>query len=138
MEATINVEKTVNLKTIHVKAEVRYWEDAYVNGVSDDEGDLIPCRDGDFWCPEIDIDSGVILNWEKGKTAKVHYKVCDCCGWDIKDEEGNIVASVDDDYVPNTLSPADSGYGDYIIMNIDENGKIDRWYFEVDDFYDRD
>ena len=65
-------------------AGVRYWEDAEVNGVSDSENPpTIPCAefihaDNEYrWRPIIDIDNGVITNWEKGFTAQVHYKVCD-------------------------------------------------------------
>lgn len=69
MKAKIKIEKEVELKTLSVKAGVRYWEDAEVNGVEDTDGTLIPCRNGDDWCPEIDIETGRILNWEQGKTA---------------------------------------------------------------------
>ena len=30
--------------------------------------------------------------------------------------------------------PEGRGYGDYIIMNIDENGKIANWKFNPEDF----
>ena len=77
MKATVKIEKEVELKTLVVKAGVRYYEDATVNGVEDTEGDLIPCKQGELWCPIIDIDSGVITNWKQGVKAEVHYKVCD-------------------------------------------------------------
>jgi len=44
MKRTIKVEKEVDIKTLHVQANVRYWEDATVNGVEDEEGTLMPCR----------------------------------------------------------------------------------------------
>lgn len=47
MKITIKVEKEVEIKTLEVRAGVRYWEDATVNGNEDSEGELIPCREGD-------------------------------------------------------------------------------------------
>lgn len=53
---------------------------------------------------------------------------------DLVDENGNILLHAEDGYVPDTLCPAESGHGDYIIMNIDENGQIEDWEFNVEDF----
>lgn len=139
MKVKIKVEKEVELKTLNVKAEVRYWEDSKVNGENDtDNGENMPCRNGGLWCPIIDIATGKILNWEQGKTASIHYKICDCCGWELIDKEGDTVLSAEDGYVPNTLSPKKSGYGDYIIMDIDENGIIQDWDFNFNDFQDEE
>ncbi len=139
MKVILKIEKEVEIKTLTVKAGVRYWEDTEINGEQDsDNGDNIPCKKGGLWRPEIDIDSGRILNWEIGKNAKVHYKVSDCCGWEIRDNDGNIVVSQEDGYVPDSLCPEENGYGDYIIMDIDENGMIDKWDFDIDDFIDGD
>lgn len=134
MKVKMFIEAEVEIKTLIVKAKVRYWEDADVNGVSDENGDLIPCRIGDIWQPIIDIDTGIIQNWVQGTKAEIHYKVCDCCAWQILDANGNIVIKQGDGYVPDTLCPKESGYGDYIIMDIDENGKIDGWMFNIQDF----
>jgi len=134
MKAEISVKKEVEIKTLEVKAGVRYWEDAEVNGVDDDMGDLIPCRDGDLWRPIIDIDTGVISNWVKGTTAEIHYKVCDDGSYYLKDEKGETVLSIENNYVPSILSPKEKGYGDYIIMDIDENGKIQDWKCDISSF----
>jgi hypothetical protein len=133
MKAKINTTKEVELKTIHVKANVRYWEDATINGVEDENGDLTPCREGDLWCPIIDIDTGIIQNWEQGKKADIHFKVCDQCSYELKDSDNVTHYSVEDEYVPNTLCPKERGYGDYIIMDIDVNGQIKNWRPEVSD-----
>ena len=138
MKATIKIEKEVELKTLVVKAGVRYYEDATVNGVEDTEGDLIPCKNGDLWCPIIDIDSGVIINWEQGVKAEVHYKVCDEGSYYLQDAEGNTVLSIENNYVPKMMCPKESGYGDYIIMDIDENGKISNFRQILDGFVDED
>lgn len=139
MKATITVQKEVDLRTLHVSAHVRYWQDADVNGESDTEdGDNIPCKEGDSWKPVIDLESGVIKNWEKGKTASVHYKVCDRCGWFLEDKDGSRYAEVYNEYVPRILCPADNGYGDYIIMEIDESGKIKNWLPIINDLFKND
>lgn len=135
MKVEIKVRKEVDLKVLSVKANVRYWEDSEVNGENDNEnGDNIPCKDGDLWIPEINIETGTILNWRLGTTAEIHYKVVDQCGWELKDHESNIVLSQEDGYVPDTLCPKESGYGDYIVMSIDGNGIIEDWEFNIDDF----
>jgi hypothetical protein len=134
MKATIKIEREVDIKTLVVMAGVRYYEDAIVNGKEDTNGDLIPCKDGELWCPIIDVDSGVILNWKEGVTAEVHYKVCDNGCYYLQDEEGNTVLSIEEDYVPKIMSPKENGWGDYIIMDIDEVGKISNWKQTLDGF----
>ena len=65
MKVKIKVEKEVELKTLLVKAGVRYWNDSEINGENDtEEGDNIPCKLGDLWSPEIEIGTGKILNWK--------------------------------------------------------------------------
>ena len=135
MKIKIKVEKEFDICTLQVKADVRYWEDSEINGENDSkDGDNVPCKVNGNWCPEIDIEIGKIINWEQGKTAEIHYKVADGCGWELKDENGLVVLSLEDGYVPDTLCPKESGYGDYIIMDIDENGMISDWNFEIEDF----
>lgn len=138
MKATITIKKEVEVKTCLVKAEVMYWEDGTVNGIKDEDGDLIPCRIGDEWCPEIDIDNGKILNWKQGIKADVHYQICDSGSYYLKDHYGNIILSIEDNYVPNKLIP---GYfGDYIIMDINENGFITNWNKNpsIEEFYENE
>lgn len=138
MKTTIKVEKEVELKTLAVKAGVRYWEDAKVDGVKDVDGSLIPCRQGDLWCPIIDINSGFITNWKQGVKAEVHYKVCDAGSYFLQDAEGNNVLSIEENYVPDIMCPKESGWGDYIIMDIDENGQIANWKVTLDGFIDEE
>ena len=87
-----------------------------------------------MWCPEIDLKTGKILNWEEGKEADIHFKVCDQCSWSILGNEGEEVVSVENKYVPSSLSPKENGYGDYIIMEIDKYGQIKNWKVELSDF----
>lgn len=68
MKVTINKPTDYNAVKMEVFAHVRYWEDSEINGEEDTEdGDNIPCKKGENWCPVIIIDTGVIENWGKGK-----------------------------------------------------------------------
>ncbi len=110
---------------IEVEAGVRYWEDAIVNGVEDEDGSRIPCRVGDSWCPTINLDTGEVVGWPSGTEADVHYKVCDDGRYWLQDADGNRIASREG-YVPDDfLCHTGNGYGDYIIMSIDGDGKVE-------------
>lgn len=132
MLVKIQVTRQFDVKILSVEAGVRYWEDATVNGVEDVDGSLIPFRIDDAWCPEIDIETGVVIDWPKGVTANIHYKVCDDGLYHLKDDTGEIVLTKNG-YVPSIMCPNGGGYGDYIIMIIDENGKIGDWNPTVED-----
>ena len=85
----------------------------------------MPFADDDFWCPVIDLDNGKIVDWPSGITASIQYKVCDECEIDCVDDEGNVICTNDNNYyVPDFLCPKEKGYGDYIMMEVDENGFI--------------
>ena len=128
MKITLNIPQDFEAKYLQVSAHVRYWEDAEVDGQNDtEEGCNIPCKKDDCWCPIINIDNGVIENWEKGKTANIHYKVCDECSYEIIDDKGVSILSQVNEYVPDILCPKERGYGDYIIMDILEDGTIQDW-----------
>lgn len=133
MSYTISVKKEVPVTTLKCDIGVRYWEDGVVDGGEDENGDLMPLRVGDDWRPIIDLETGIIRDWPAGKTASVHYKVCDSGVYHLLNEEGEIVFTKEG-YVPSILSPGGSGYGDYVIMDIDEKGKIDGWQVDLSDF----
>lgn len=134
MKTKIKIEKEVDIHTLDVRAKVRYFEDAIVNGVEDVNGDLMPCMDRGIWKPLINLDTGIIENWTQGKTASVHYKVCDAGCYYLLEEDGDCVLSIEEDYVPKILCPKENGYGDYIIMDIDENGQIANWNPTIEEF----
>lgn len=135
MKIKLKIEKEFEVKYLQAKCGARYWEDSRINGVEDtEEGENIPCKEGDYWCPLIELETGKILNWEIGKTAEIYYKCCDDGFYSLLDEEKTIVKQVEG-YVPEIMCPVENGYGDYVIMNIDENGQIQNWnpdfsYFE--------
>lgn len=144
MKLTINKPVNYEAKFLKVDAGVRYWNDAKVNGVEDTDVEetgnapTIPCAEymseqnrvlhgNDWrWRPIIDIDEGKIVNWKQGVTAHIHYKVCDDGIYEVIEANGNVVAA-HEGYVPNIMCPAGEGFGDYIIMNVGENGIIEGW-----------
>jgi hypothetical protein len=121
------MDKIELARYIEVIADVRYWDDANVNGEVDIDG-KIPLRDGNSWHPIIDIFSGQILGWPIGTSASVHYKVCDAGDYWLLDENKERILKWYGQYVPDDVLCVDTkGYGDYIIFQIDTNGKIINW-----------
>lgn len=115
-------------KYIEVRAEVRYWEDASVNGVEDADGSLIPMRDENSWAPVIRLADGMVMGWRQGVKADVHYKVCDGGEYWLLDDKKNRVAKWAGYYVPNDfLCHGGNGYGDYIILKIGADSVIENW-----------
>ncbi|MFA5630317.1 MAG: hypothetical protein WC997_02295 [Porticoccaceae bacterium] len=113
---------------IEVDADVRYWEDATVNGVEDIDGTLVPCRKGDAWAPTIRLADGYIKGWPEGTTASIYYKVCDQGLYWLLSEGGLRIAKWRGDYVPdNILCVGENGYGDYIIFKVNGDGFIENW-----------
>lgn len=112
---------------LHVEAEVRYWEDADVNGVEDEDGQ-IPLRDGDLWKPIIDLRTGQVQGWPSGTTADIHYKVCDQGEYWLANKAGDRKFKWGGYYVPDKLlCVGDRGYGDYIIFKVGADGRIIGW-----------
>lgn len=126
MTIEITKKETVDIKFLQVSAGVRYWEDGVVCGVDDEEGALIPHRVGDRWEPKIEIESGRIVDWPANVSASLHYKVCDDGKYSLLNESCSIVLQKEG-YVPDVMCPKEEGYGDYIIMDINEEGFIQNW-----------
>ena len=138
-------------KRILVSCQPRYWNDSEVNGREDidfiitrgDGQPQIPCAEkikdesekclySDHWAwrPIIDVETGQITNWDEQVDAYVHYKVCDEFECIFQDENGLIITAYDG-YVPPFMYPKREGYGDYIILDIDECGYIQHWDKEL-------
>ena len=143
--------KKIDCKRILVSCQPRYWNDSEVNGVYDidfyeSKGvgiPLMPCAEqikdkptdcihSDHWAwrPIIDVETGQITNWDKQVDALVHYKVCDAFECIFQDGDGLIITQYDG-YVPPFMYPKREGYGDYIILDIDECGYIQHWDKEI-------
>jgi hypothetical protein len=127
---TVKVKKEVEVTYLYVDAGPRFWCDITLNGERNDDddwdGEGIPCKNGDRWQPIIYLKTGQIINWKEGNVASTHFKVCDDGMYYLKDEDNNIVAEKEG-YVPDILDPYNDGYGDYIILDIDENGFINKF-----------
>lgn len=137
MKIEIKETKEVDVRYLKAECGVRYWEDGEVNGSEDTDGELIPCRVRDSWCPTIDLDTGIINDWPTGTTASVHYKVCDAGIYKLLDADKNVIREIDG-YVPGMMSPGGSGYGDYVIMTIGEDGKIENWNPSLEEFEEQE
>lgn len=124
MLLTIADEKEINPKYIKVSAQVRYWDDAEINGESDENGVNVPFKNGDLWEPTIDIDAGTVIDWPENTSASFHFKVCDAGNYFLLDSEKTIIAERYENYVPDGLCHGDNGHGDYIIFSVDTDGKI--------------
>lgn len=133
MKVKLVIEKEFDVKYLKAEVGARYWEDSSVDGVEDSEGDLIPCREGEYWAPVIDIETGIIINWDQGKTAKIHYKSCDDNVFTLLDSKQEPIKSIEG-YVIDMMCPVGEGFGDYVIMHIDANGKIDKFEAKFDEF----
>ncbi len=133
-ELTVPVSKDIPVKYLLADMDVRYWEDAKVNGVEDDnDNPKMPLKSGDAWIIRVDLETGQIADWPQGTTAETHYKICDAGIYSVLDAQMNEVAKIDG-YVPSMLSPKDSGYGDYAIMDIDQNGFIQNFKADLSCF----
>lgn len=122
-----------NAKYLKVEADVRYWDDAYINGEQDESGKNVPFKDGSTWIPVIDLENGLVVDWPKGVTGDFHFKVCDAGTYYLLDSDKNIIASRFNNYVPDGLCHGDRGYGDYIIFKVDGDGKIENYKLSLDD-----
>ena len=149
MKVKIKVSKEIDVRFLGIDAGVRYWEDAEVNGEDDIDfmetgGEGTPkipfatkvkykpekhiCSDHYRWKPVIDVEKGCIVGWPKGTTAKVHYKICEDGAYSLLDADYKKILEVNS-YVPDCIGDM----GDYIVMNIDEEGKIEDFSFSEED-----
>jgi hypothetical protein len=115
-----------DVQFISVFAQVRYWEDATLNGKDDVEGNM-PSRVKDEWCPIINFHTGWVCDWPIGVEADIHYKVCDAGDYYLLDVNRERIAKYKDHYVPDDILAFGKGYGDYIIFKIDKEGYIEGW-----------
>ena len=133
MNVKIKIENEFGVKYLLAEVGVRYWEDTTVNGKEDTQGTLIPCRDGQYWKPLIDVETGIIINWDKGNTASILYKCCDAGLYKLLDENQNEIKSIEG-CVPKIMYPKRNGYGDCVIMDVDHEGKIANWKADLSAF----
>ncbi len=133
MKAILKVEKEFDVNYLVANLGVRYWEYGTLNGERDDDDNpKMPCIKDGRWYLEINVNTGQVENWEIGNAASVHYKVCDDGEYFLRDVITSTIMK-GERYVPSCLSIGYNGYGDYVIINIDENGFIENWKFDEKD-----
>ena len=131
---TTKTANEVPVKYLRAECGVRYFEDGELNGIQDDDDNpAMPFAKPGLWSPLIDMETGRIVDWPEGKTASIHYKVCDAGRYALLDAEKKEVVAIDG-YVPAIMSPKDNGYGDYVIMDIGADGTIDKWRVDLEAF----
>lgn len=131
MKIKVKREVEKDIKSVIIDIPVRYGEEDIPND--------FPHREGDRWKATIDVETGQIQDWPQGKTGSFDMKVYDEGTYTLIDQEGNEVAKIDEDYVPNGLVPG--SYGDYVEMEINKDGIVTNWpthpsFHEFDDSND--
>ena len=118
MKATITKTVEVEVSFIRLAVAVRY-----------DDEDMpydFPFRKNDIWDVTVDIETGRIVNWPGWPGGhKLYMKVCDQGTYWLLAPDKSVVVVREDNYVPNKVIPWE--YGDYIKMDIAEDGKIQNW-----------
>lgn len=84
--------------------------------------------------PLIELATGRIVNWRKGTTADIHYKVCDDGLYQLLSEDCKTVVAEVAGYVIDMMCPEGEGFGDYVMMKVDDNGMIAKWRVSLDEF----
>jgi len=154
-----------NIRYLRATMGVRYWVDCEYsddNGKTwnkdfedtDEESErimkLTPCvvrKDigygpSDYLELVIDLEKGKVLNWREGFCLNTSYKVCDDGEYiffdENMDEAVNITKEYEQYYVPDFLALEDSGYGDYVYIDIDGQGNIknfDKMKSEIQEYF---
>ena len=134
------IEKEVDVKQITLSVLVLDWMGFEIDGIAETENEAVPCKRDNYWEPIIDVEVGTILNWKKGVVAAVmckilqlNFKIIDSLGETLLCKEG-IGKDGKPIQIPDTLSPGNSGWDSYIILDINEEGKIEDWNFNINDF----
>lgn len=116
IEVPIKKIETINVTHVMVELPVEFGDE--------DMPYDFPLRHKDQWKAKIEIDTGKIIDWPKGKVGEFYMKVCDSGSYTLYNEFGQEIVSRDD-YVPHGLVPGDTG--DYVDLKINENGIITNW-----------
>ena len=121
MKFTQTIQREVDVQTIDVILPVRYNDEDIPYDA--------PGRYGDKWQAEIDIATGGIYDWPRGKTLDMYMKVNDSGTYFLRDGSGSIISALND-YVPHGIVPGE--FGDYVDLKINENGIITNWPKKID------
>lgn len=123
-------EDVSKVKFVQMNLPVRYEDD--------DIPKNYPYRDNEMWNITVDADNGQIQEWPKGTPAiDIYMKVTDMGHYFLLDEHRNELASIEEDYAPDSHS-IPGKYGDYIDFKVNDYGVITNWYANptYDEFID--
>jgi hypothetical protein len=115
MKVTIKVPKEVNITHLKIVCKP----------VNEPDGN--PGWFGDTWNVLIDLEYGVIQGWRTNNKVQIHYKVSDGGNYRLLDEYGNTIFELSGVYVPDVLQIDKDGWGDYITMTVNEDGRIENF-----------
>ena len=125
MKFTVNLPTEIEIKHVSVTFPIRDHED-------EDKQDM-PLRVGDMFSALIDIDTGKIVDWPKGKGGRrIYEKVVDRGTYSLIGSNGEIIKTLENDYVPHGVIPGE--YGDYVDLEVDKFGTIMNWPKNIDIF----
>lgn len=104
----------------------------------DDDGQTLPLLNGDMWRGTIDLSDSTVIGWPEGIEDNVYDKCSDCGSYYLLDENKNVIASLENDYVPTGCVP--NGGEDYIDLEISREGVVTNMpsNMSFDDFYIQD
>lgn len=117
MKLTIMRPVTIEVDAIRCVVPVNYG--------TEDMPEDYPHRTCDTWDVTFDVETGQIRDWPEGvEPLDLHMKVVDG-GMYYMLHGDDVVARMEEQYVPDYFP--DVHYGDYIIFDIDGNGRITNW-----------
>lgn len=115
-------------RMVEIEHDARYL--VIIIPVDDDDMPAnYPGRDDDEWRAVVDVDSGILMTetfcpWPSGYALDLQAKPRDSGTYKVLAENGELIAQVEQEYVPGWI-PGD--YGDYICLNIGDDGKVANW-----------
>ena len=122
-------KKKVDVKYLDISATVRIVSGSLIPP----EQENLPCTINGVWCPQIDIETGRITNWEHRGQLKVDVGVI-YFEWELQDRNCGVIIRLSDALVPAFLCVQEEGsVCDRIIVNISKDGLIENWKFNIDD-----
>lgn len=125
MEIEVMVPTKIVVDAVQVMANVRYPDEDLVG---------VPAQmlSGSSLRMTIDLDTGVVRDWPAGQVAKVHAKVCDEGVYELMAGAERVAGRAG--YVPGFFPG--QHYGDYLMLDIDGEGRIAGWRPRVRDVMD--
>ena len=120
MKATVLIPHEINVMTVRV--EVLLDKETRIDPRYQD----LPCRNGDWWLLDIDIDRAKVVLWPHGRSVDIEVTVNDNGFYYLYDDESKFVCSLKQEFVPSKLLPG-SENRETLHLKIDSTGKILNW-----------